>query len=140
MNDHKIDHIGIAVKDIDAAIKLYRDYIGLECEPIQTFEKSGLRLVFLKTGESSLELLCPMAKPPKGSDGEMIATFIKEKGEGIHHIALVVDDINGTLKKLDKNGIALDDKVGRPGAHGLIAFLNSKSTYGTVLELCEPKH
>ena len=81
-----------------------------------------------------------MKNPPKGSDGEMIANYIRDKGEGVHHIALAVGDIKGMLKRLAQKGVALVDKEPRPGAHGPIAFIDDKSTYGTTLELCQPEH
>ena len=134
----KIEHIGIAVKDIEEAITLYRDYLGLECGPISTIEESGLQLVFLTIGESAVELLAPTKAPPKGSDGEMIANFIKNQGEGIHHLAVTVSDIKAMMDGLTKKGVELVDKEPRSGGSGKIAFIDSKSTYGTVLELCEP--
>ena len=129
----KISHIGIAVKNLDEAVKFY-EKLGLQVEAYETVESQKVRVAFLPVGETRIELL--ESTDPEGP----IAKFIEKKGEGIQHIALAVDDLPTALQEAEKNEITLIDKVPRPGAHGAdIAFLHPKSTYGVLLELCKEK-
>ena len=128
----RIDHIGIAVKNIDNALKLYSSMFGLKIEEIITLEAQGLKIGFIKIGDTKLEFLESL-----GQDSP-ISKFIDKRGEGIHHICFQVDDIEETLKGLAAAGIELIDKEPRPGAHGeKIAFIHPKSTSGVLIELCE---
>lgn len=131
MNTQRIDHIGIAVKSIEEAAKLYAD-LGLAIEGIETVESQKVKVAFIPVGQSRIELLEPTA--PDGPT----AQFIEKKGEGIHHIALKVDDVAKALEELAAKGYALIDKMPREGAGGhKIAFVHPKSTRGVLLELCE---
>ena len=131
MNIQGIDHIGIAVKSIEEAAKLYTD-LGLKIEGTETVESQKVKVAFIPVGQSRIELLEPTA--PDGN----IAKFIEAKGEGIHHIALKVDDVAKALEELAAKGYQLIDKTPRPGAGGhRIAFLHPKSTKGVLLELSE---
>lgn len=127
----KIDHIGIAVKDLDEALKFYEQVLGLK---VRDWMNAGAtRGAFLRVGEVDLEPL--ESKDPNS----LIGRHLEQKGEGIHHIAFQVKDIAGTLAELKKKGVALLDEKPRPGGGGAqIAFLDPKSAYGVLIELVEP--
>lgn len=127
----KIDHIGIAVKDLDEALKFYEQVLGLK---VRDWMNAGAtRGAFLRVGEVDLEPL--ESKDPNS----LIGRHLEQKGEGIHHIAFQVKDIVGTLAELKKKGVALLDEKPRPGGGGAqIAFLDPKSAYGVLIELVEP--
>lgn len=128
----KIDHIGIAVKSLEEAKGLYTRVLGLEWEQDEEVHTEAVRVSFLKTGESHIELLEAL------SDDSAIARFIDKKGEGIHHLAFAVDDIGAALEKARVEGYQLIDESPRKGAGGkLVAFLHPKSTNGVLIELCQ---
>ncbi|MEW6423728.1 MAG: methylmalonyl-CoA epimerase [Bacillota bacterium] len=130
----KIDHIGIAVKDLAAAIKFYEEMLGLKATGTEVVEEQKVRVAFLPTGDSEVELL--ESTSPDGP----IARFIEKNGEGIQHIAFRVDNLEEKLAELKGKGVRLIDEKPRYGAGGAkIAFLHPKATYGTLLELCERK-
>ncbi|MGQ9459608.1 MAG: methylmalonyl-CoA epimerase [Candidatus Bathyarchaeaceae archaeon] len=130
----KIDHIGVAVENLNEAMRLYREGLGLEIEETEEVKEQRVKVAFIPVGESRIELI--ESTDPNG----LIAKFIERKGEGIHHIALEVDHIEDTLQKLKERGVQLIDEKPRIGAHKMkIAFLHPKSTKGVLLELCE-KH
>ena len=128
----KIAHIGVAVKNVEEVEKLYSEILGL---PITGREVSpDNKVSFIPLGDTAVELL-ESAQP----DGA-IARHIEKKGEGIHHIALEVDNIESALEELKSKGITLIDQKPRRGAHdSKIAFLHPKGTHGVLLELCESK-
>lgn len=127
----KIDHIGVAVKSIDEVAKIYID-LGLEVKDIETVEQQKVRVAFIPVGESNIELL------EATSPDSAIAKFIEQRGEGVQHIALSVDNIELQLARLKAKGMRLIDETPRIGAHGAkIAFLHPKSTRGVLIELCE---
>jgi methylmalonyl-CoA epimerase len=131
MQTSQIDHIGIAVKNIEEAAKLYTD-LGLKVEGTEVVESQKVKVAFIGIGQSRIELLESTA--PDGN----IAKFIEAKGEGIHHIAVKVDNIEKALEELSAKGYQLIDKTPRPGAGGhKIAFLHPKSTKGVLLELSQ---
>jgi len=140
MKIDRIEHMGIAIKDIDRGVSFYRDALGLAVEPATRDEATGAAMAFVNIGESSLELISPLEEPPAGSTGDIMRKFITNKGEGIHHLAVAVDDIEAALKELEQKGVTLIDKIPRPGAHGKVAFVHPKSAYGILLELCQPEH
>ncbi|MEM2924694.1 MAG: methylmalonyl-CoA epimerase [Methanocellales archaeon] len=130
----KIDHIGVAVKSIDEVAKIYLD-MGLEVKGIETVEQQKVKVAFIPVGESNIELL------EATSPDSAIAKFIEQRGEGVQHIALRVDNIELELEKLKSKGMRLIDETPRIGAHGAkIAFLHPKSTRGVLIELCERPH
>jgi len=130
----KIDHIGVAVKDLNEATRFYREILGLEIKGIEEVKEQKVKIAFIPLGESRIELL--QSTDPDGP----IAKFIEKRGEGIHHIALEVERIEETLQKLKERGIQLIDEKPRIGAHRMkIAFLHPRDTKGVLLELCE-KH
>ena len=136
----RIEHLGVAVKDIEKGLSFYRDILGLKATSVSREEEMGAAMVFVEIGESSFELMSPLENPPSGTVGDIMRKFMEKNGEGIHHVAVAVDNIEAALKELEQKGVALIDKVPRPGAHGKIAFLHPKATYGILIELCEPYH
>jgi len=128
----KIDHIGVAVKDLEKAISLYRDVLGMEIGGRDEVPAQKVRLAFVPVGDTRLELLEPT------QEDSNIAKFIESRGEGVHHIALEVDDIDAALEKLKAKEVRLINKEPVPGAHNTrIAFLHPKETHGVLLELVE---
>ena len=127
-----LDHIGIAVSKLDEALQIYQEILGLKLEKVKVVENQNVRLAFLLAGETKIELLEPIAAE------SAVAKFINKKGEGIHHIALRVTNIEGFLRHLKEKGIALVDETPRVGAEGgKIAFLHPKSLKNVLIELCE---
>lgn len=132
MNISHIEHIGIAVNDLQIAIPYYENVLGLKCYSIEKVEDQKVRTAFFKVGDTKIELLEPM------SPESTIAKFIEKKGEGVHHIAFAVDGVAEALTEVEEKGVQLIDKAPRKGAEGLnIAFLHPKSTQGVLTELCE---
>ncbi|MFE4200008.1 methylmalonyl-CoA epimerase [Aneurinibacillus aneurinilyticus] len=128
----KIEHIGIAVKNLDESVKFYTKMLGLKLLGFETVESEQVRVAFLEIGETHIELLEPT------SEDSAIAKFIAKKGEGIHHIALKVDDQKERLNKLKEAGVRLISEEPKLGAHqNMVAFLHPKSTHGVLLELCQ---
>lgn len=130
----KIDHIGVAVNNLEESLHIFKDVLGMKCSGEEEVKEQNVRVAFLPVGESEIELL--ESTSPDGN----IAKYIEKKGEGIHHIAFEVEDLDVMLKKLQKKGVRLIDKEPRYGAGGArIAFLHPKSTNGILMELCEHK-
>ena len=128
----KIDHIGIAVKSLTEALKVYEGAIGLKVSGYDQVDDQGVRVAMLDIGESRIELL-----EPTGPDSP-IEKFMSKRGEGIHHIAVRVDNIEQALERLKSQGVRLVDSVPRRGAHNTrIAFIHPSSTHGVLLELVE---
>jgi len=127
----RLDHIGIAVKSIDAAKKIYLD-LGLTIEHVETVETQKVRTAFLSVGDANLELL-----EPSDSDST-IAKYIEKRGEGIHHLCFRVDDIEAHLARLKERGYRLINEAPVPGAHGCrVAFLHPAAGNGVLIELSE---
>jgi methylmalonyl-CoA/ethylmalonyl-CoA epimerase len=128
-----IDHIGIAVSKLDEAISLYRDFLGLELEGVHVVEEQKVRVASFSTGEETrIELLEPTESESP------VARFIEKRGEGIHHIALKVRNIEAVLEELKKKGLGLVDEKPRVGVGGAkIVFIHPKSTRSVLIELCE---
>ena len=128
----KIDHIGVAVKSVTDALKVYEQAIGLKVAGFDEVDTDGVRVAMLDIGESRIELLESM-RPDSP-----IAKFVSKRGEGLHHIAVRVDDIDEALERLKASGARLIDSVPRPGAHNTrVAFIHPSSTHGVLLELVE---
>ena len=126
-----IEHIGIAVSDLASAIKFYENVLGLVCYAIEEVPDQKVRTAFFRIGETKIELL--ESTDPDGPLGK----FLEKRGEGIHHIALAVEDVNAALHEIEGKGIQLIDKQPRKGAEGLsIGFLHPKSTFSVLTELC----
>ncbi|MBP1629763.1 MAG: mce [Bacteroidetes bacterium] len=131
MKPNKIEHIGIAVSNLDEAIRYWEDIMGLKCYNIEEVVDQKVKTAFFKVGEVKIELL--EATSPEST----IASFIEKKGQGIHHIAFAVDNTNEALSDVEAKGVKLIDKTSRAGAEGLkIGFLHPKSTMGILTELC----
>jgi methylmalonyl-CoA/ethylmalonyl-CoA epimerase len=131
MKIKRIAHLGVAVKDLDAALRFFSG--GLPLALTHTEDYQGMRIGFLPVGDSSIELLQDV------SGASAIKGFLEKKGEGIHHIAFEVDDIHQAVKELQEKGIKLIDETPRPGAHGMtIAFMHPKATHGILMELVQP--
>ncbi|MBI5730587.1 MAG: methylmalonyl-CoA epimerase [Ignavibacteriales bacterium] len=129
-----IEHIGIAVKNLEESIKFYESVLGLKCYSIKEVKDQKVRTAFFKIGQTKIELLA--STEPDGP----IAKFIEKKGEGIHHIAYAVSNLKEALKEAESKGIQLIDKEPRKGAEDFqISFLHPKSTNGVLIELCELK-
>jgi methylmalonyl-CoA/ethylmalonyl-CoA epimerase len=131
MNISKIEHIGIAVANLETAIQYYETLLGTKCYAIEEVVDQKVKTAFFKVGDTKIELLESM--DPDGPIGK----FLEKKGPGVHHIAFAVDDINTALTEAESAGIQLVDKKGRKGAEGLnIGFLHPKSTLGVLTEFC----
>ena len=131
MKPTHIEHIGIAVRDMDKAIKYYEEILGLECYAIEEVSDQKVKTAFFKLGDTKIELL--ESTDPEGPVGK----YIEKKGEGIHHIAFAMPDVEKALKDADEKGIRLIDKKTRKGAEDLnIGFLHPKSTFGVLTEFC----
>jgi methylmalonyl-CoA/ethylmalonyl-CoA epimerase len=129
-----IDHIGIAIADLDAALGFYRDALGLEIEAPEDVPSQRVRAHFIPAGGAALELLEATA------EDSPIAKYIARRGPGLHHITLRVDDIHRALDRLKARGVRLIDESPRPGAHGsLVAFIHPSSAHGVLVELKEQK-
>ena len=127
-----IDHIGIAVRSISKALPLYEGVFGMVNEGEEIVESQGVRVVFLSTGNTRVELLEPL------NESSPIEKFIAKRGEGIHHIALEVNDIKERIIELKTNGVQMIDEEPRPGAHHTqVAFLHPKSVQGVLVEIIE---
>lgn len=132
MKIKNIDHIGIAVKNIEQAGKFYTDVLGLDIEGIETVAEQKVNVAFIPITDSEVELLESV-----GPDGP-VAKYIEKRGEGIQHIAFRVDDINQCLAELKEKGVRLIDQSPRHGAGGAkIAFIHPKETNGVLVEICE---
>jgi len=132
MNITQIEHIGIAVNDLNSSIKYYEDILGLKCYRIEEVKDQKVKTAFFMVGETKIELL--ESTDPIGP----IAKFIAKRGEGIHHIAFAVKDLTKLLSEAKSKGIKLIDEQPKEGAEEFkIAFLHPKSTFGVLTELCE---
>lgn len=131
MKPSHIEHIGLAVRDLEESIRYWENVFGLQCYRVEEVADQKVRTAFFKIGDTKIELLESM-----DADGP-VARFIEKRGEGVHHIAFAVDDVNEALRSAGEKGIDLIDTAPRPGAEGLqIAFLHPKSTHGVLTELC----
>lgn len=134
MKPTHIEHIGIAVTNLEEAIKYYQDVLGLECYAIEEVKDQKVKTAFFMVGQTKIELL--ESTDPEGPIGK----FIEKKGAGIHHLAFAVDDVNLALSEAESKGVTLIDKQSRKGAEGLnIGFLHPKSTLGVLTEFCGTK-
>ncbi len=131
----RIEHIGIAIESLESAIPYYETILGLNCYNIEEIKDQKVKTAFFIIGDTKIELL--ESTDPEGPIGK----FIEKNGQGIHHIAFAVDNVNDALTELKSNGIRLIDYQGRNGAEGLsIGFLHPKSTFGVLTEICSINH
>ncbi len=128
----KIEHIGIAVKDLEASNEVYAKLFGKQAYKTEAVESEGVKTSFFKVGKNKIELL------EATKEDSPIAKFINKRGEGIHHIAFDVTDIEAEIKRLKKEGfIVLNDKPKKGADNKLVAFLHPKTTNGVLIELCQ---
>ena len=130
-----IDHIGIAVEDLEGAVRLYADRLGMPEQHRETVEEQGVEAVLLEIGDGHVELLRPL------SEDTAVGKFLSKRGPGLHHVAYQTDDIDRTLGAVREAGIGLIDETPRVGIRGSrVAFLHPRSTGGVLTELVEPVH
>jgi methylmalonyl-CoA/ethylmalonyl-CoA epimerase len=128
-----IDHIGVAVEDLDEAVVLYRDRLGMREQHRETVEQQGVHALLLEIGDAHVELIAPIG--PEGG----VARFLERNGPGLHHVAYRTDDIDATLKGLVSAGLRMIDEEPRLGIRGSrVAFVHPKSTGGVLTEIVEP--
>ena len=128
----KVDHIAIAVKNLDEALQVYDNFFGLKPSKVETIPQQGVRAAIFPIGNGSeIEIMEPI-DPQSG-----VAKFLENKGEGIHHICLEVDDVDKELTALGDKGAQLIDKQGRQGLAGKIGFVHPKATKGVLIELAQ---
>ncbi|MDR9418307.1 methylmalonyl-CoA epimerase [Gracilimonas sp.] len=130
----RIDHIGIAVKDLKSATEVYSKILNTSPTKTETVESEKVETVFFETGESKVELLGPT------SDDSVIAKYVAKKGEGMHHVAFEVDDIHAELDRLRTEGFTILNEQPKDGADNkLVAFVHPKDNHGVLVELCQSK-
>ncbi len=131
----RVDHIGIAVHDLDAAVALYQNSFGIHSWERIALPERHMAVAVCRIGDCLIELISPT------SDEAAFARFLRERGEGLHHIAYEVDDVDAALRSVEGRGIRLVDTHGRPGIHDTcVAFLHPKSTAGVLTELVQLPH
>ena len=128
-----INHVCIAVEDIEASMRFYRDVFGVQQGEVVEIADQGVRAALLRVGGSQLEFIQPT--DPTGS----VAKFIRRRGETVHHICFEVEDLPGALRRLDEQGIAVIDETPRDGLSGRIGFIHPKSTNGVLIELVDQR-
>ncbi|MEX1141508.1 MAG: methylmalonyl-CoA epimerase [Thermoleophilaceae bacterium] len=129
----QIDHVGVAVADLDEAVALYRDRLGMREQHRETVEEQGVHAVLLEIGVSHVELIAPIG--PEGS----VAKFLERSGPGLHHVAYRTDDIDAELERVRAAGLRLIDEQPRVGIQGSrVAFVHPKSTGGVLTEIVQP--
>ncbi len=131
----RIDHTGVAVDDLDAAIKLYRDVLGMPLVHREVVEEQGVEAVLLDVGDGHVELLSPLG------DDTPVGKFLAKKGPGLHHVAYAVSDIEATLTELAEAGVRLIDETPRIGIRqSRVAFVHPRSTGAVLTEIVQPHH
>jgi methylmalonyl-CoA/ethylmalonyl-CoA epimerase len=129
---NRIDHVGIAVSSLDAAIPFYRDGLGMAFAGMEEVPGYAVRVAFFQIGESKIELL-----EPTSGDG-MIAEFLRRHGPGLHHVAYEVADVEAAIRTCEERGVRMIDRAPRQGAHGArVAFIEPESSRPVVTELCQ---
>ena len=127
----RVHHVAIVVRDLDGALAMYRDTLGLPVELVLPIESDGVTIAFLSVGESKIELVQPT------DPGTGVARFLDKKGEGFHHVCFETPDVDATLAELAEQGVELIDAAARKGAEGPVAFLHPRSCNGVLVELIE---
>lgn len=127
----RLHHVAVVVRDAEAALRFYRDILGLPTGPLVAIPTDRVRIAFLPVGESRIELVEPV------DDTTGVARFLASRGEGFHHVCFEVPDISAALTRFGVDGIELIDSAPRPGAEGPVAFLHPRSCHGVLVELIE---
>jgi methylmalonyl-CoA/ethylmalonyl-CoA epimerase len=131
----KINHVGIAVSTLEEAIPFYQDTLGMTFKGVEEVAEYKVNVAFFQIGEAKIELLEPT------SEESFLVEFLEKNGQGIHHIAYEVDDIEVAIRKLEADGTRMIDKTPRQGAHGArVAFIRPESSQGVLTELCQMGH
>ncbi len=128
----KVHHVGIAVHDLESALRFYRDLLGLHVHKQSVVEEQGVKAALLSVGQSEIELL-----EPTGPDTP-VGRFLARRGEGLHHICFQTDDVARELESLKAKGVELVDQRPRQGLAGLICFLHPRAHHGVLVELAQP--
>ena len=128
----KVHHVGVVVRDMEQAMRFYRDLLGLPVHKIEVMHDQGVKAALLSVGDSEIELLEPIVT----DNG--VARYLERKGEGLHHICFEVDDVERDLTDLNASGIELIDQQTRIGLAGRICFLHPSAMDGALVELCQP--
>ena len=128
----KVHHVGVVVREIEQAMRFYRDTLGLRVHKLETIEGQGVKAALLELGDSEIELLEPVV-PDTG-----VARYLERRGEGLHHICFEVDSVDADLAALKEKEVELIDQEPRIGLAGRICFLHPNAMDGTLVELCEP--
>jgi methylmalonyl-CoA/ethylmalonyl-CoA epimerase len=128
----KVHHVGIVVRDMEQAMRFYRDLLGLPAHKVEALKDQGVKAALLKLGTSEIELLEPVVT----DNG--IARYLERKGEGLHHVCFEVDDVERDLTDLKARGTEMIDQQTRIGIAGRICFLHPSAMDGTLIELCQP--
>ena len=133
MSVKSLNHVGIAVHSIDDQKEFYEGALGMEFEGLEDVPSQKVRVAFFKAADVRIELLEPT------EPDSTVAKFLEKRGQGLHHLAFTVDDIQSRIAELKESGLRMIDETPRPGAHHMqIAFLHPKSSFGVLTELCEP--
>lgn len=128
----RIDHVGIAVRDLDQAIQVYERRLGLRASGRERLEQEGIEIAMIPIGESRLELISPINPESK------VVKFLEDRGEAVHHVAYATDDVTASLRQAGSAGAQLLDETARPGAHGTtIGFVHPKSVCGVLTEFVQ---
>ena len=128
----KVHHVGVVVRDMQRALRFYRDTLGLPVHKAQTIEDQGVKAALLTLGDSEIELLEPIV------EDNGIARYLQSRGEGLHHVCFQVDDVQRDLDALKARQVELIDQEPRDGIAGRICFLHPRAMHGTLVELCQP--
>ena len=128
----KVHHVGVVVRDMEQAMRFWRDTLGLHVHKAETIEEQGVKAALMTLGDSEIELLEPIV----ADNG--IARYLESRGEGLHHVCFQVDDVARDLAALEQRGIEMIDHAPRRGIAGMICFLHPRALDGTLVELCEP--
>lgn len=128
----KVHHVGIVVRDMEQAMRFYRDTLGLHVHKLETIQEQGVKAALLNVGDSEIELLEPVI-PDTG-----VARYLERRGEGLHHICFQVDDVESDLEALKQRGTEMIDQATRIGLAGRICFIHPNAMDGALVELCQP--
>lgn len=128
----KIHHVGVVVRDMDQAMRFWRDTLGLHVHKQETIQEQGVKAALLTLGDSEVELLEPVV------EDNGVARYLQSRGEGLHHVCFEVDSVDRDLDALKAKGVELIDQEPRIGLAGRICFLHPKAMHGALVELCEP--
>jgi methylmalonyl-CoA/ethylmalonyl-CoA epimerase len=128
----KVHHVGVVVREMEQAMRFYRDTLGLRVHKLETIQEQGVKAALLTLGDSEIELLEPVVP------GTGVARYLESRGEGLHHVCFEVDDVERDLATLKARDVELIDQATRIGLAGRICFLHPRAMDGTLVELCQP--